>query len=244
MGCSCSGENRPEESVSIANGEAKVVMETAGEVEKVEKIEGEVSEPRASAEGSKVEAHEEATSALPVEAKEEASSALPVEAKEEASSALPVEAKEEASSALSVETKEEAASALPVEAKEEASSALPAEAKKEASSDLPLERDPKYVFTIIFNKSPLGIILTSNNNGICAYVTGVDAEKNEALMDNKLPLNSKLLKLNDSHVELDNIDTILEKIMAKKMPIELTFCHPDGLNDDEAASSPNEDIVK
>lgn len=91
------------------------------------------------------------------------------------------------------------------------------------------DRDPKHVFVINFTKLPLGIIITSQINGTCAYVTTTDEEKNEAVK--KLPLNSKLLQVNDQDVEMEKIKTITRLIIkyAKTLPLRLTFCHPSGL---------------
>jgi len=110
------------------------------------------------------------------------------------------------------------------------------EGKVESSQEqVPIVRDSKHVFSIIFKKKPLGIVLTSAIDGTSAYVTEVDGKKNKAVKNYKLPLNSKLLKLNGKDVELDQIDDITEAIVEsmKSMPLELTFCHPDGVNDNE-----------
>merc|ERR1719192_2274918 len=100
-----------------------------------------------------------------------------------------------------------------------------------------VERDAKHLFTIKFKKKPLGVILTSQPDGKGAYVTKVDKKANKAVKKNKLPLKSKLLKVNDSDVELQYIDDITELIVEslKKLPMTLTFCHPEGLNKDEFA---------
>jgi len=113
------------------------------------------------------------------------------------------------------------------------------------------ERNPKYVFSITFESRPLGIILTSNADGTCAYVTVVDGSKNSAVEDNNLPLNSKLLACNGIDIESDTIRDIEKRIKAgqeglpltlneKKIeagkgspPLRLTFCHPDGLYEGE-----------
>jgi len=105
------------------------------------------------------------------------------------------------------------------------------------------ERDPKYIFDIKLKKQPLGIVLTSSKNGKCAYVTKVYKKKNKAVRKGKLPQNSKLLKVNDANIEMDDINTITELILkeVKQLPLTLTFCHPDGLCDDEIAD-PNPKI--
>jgi len=98
-----------------------------------------------------------------------------------------------------------------------------------------LPRDVKHIFDITFEKTPLGIVLTSSLDGSCAYVTNINEQKNEALNNGKLPKNSKLLRVNDEDVEFEKIYTILNVVTrdVKTLPLKLTFCHPDGLGDDE-----------
>jgi len=112
---------------------------------------------------------------------------------------------------------------------------------------LPIARDSKHVFSIKFKKKPLGIVLTSATDGTSAYVTEVNRKKNKAVKNYNLPLNSKLLKLNGKDVELDQIDDITEVIVESmnNMPLELTFCHPDGLNENEIPDPhPKSDYTK
>jgi len=99
----------------------------------------------------------------------------------------------------------------------------------------PIERDPTYLLTLKFENTPLGMVLTSAPNGQSAYVTEVKEEKNDAYKNDKLPLKSKLLKVNGKDIELDSIDDITHAIIEgiRSLPLELTFCHPDGLNEDE-----------
>jgi len=101
----------------------------------------------------------------------------------------------------------------------------------------PAERDPQHIFTITFKKKPLGISLTSSIKGFCAYVSEVNGKKNKAVKKNKLPLKSKLLKVNGKDVEMDKLDDIVAAMNEglKKLPMELTFCHPDGLVAEETA---------
>jgi len=111
----------------------------------------------------------------------------------------------------------------------------PAELTSE-EEDLKLpERDPKYIFDIKIKKHPLGIVLTSSKEGTCAYVTKVHKKKNKAVRKGKLPKNSKLLKVNSIDIEMDDINKITGLIVkeVKSLPLTLTFCHPDGLRDDE-----------
>jgi len=97
------------------------------------------------------------------------------------------------------------------------------------------ERDPRHIFDIIFKKKPLGIIFTSAENGKCAYVTQLKGKKNKAIRKGKLPVNSKLLKVNGETIELEYMDKITRLIVKEleKLPLTLTFCHPDGLRPDE-----------
>jgi len=105
----------------------------------------------------------------------------------------------------------------------------------------PVERDPQHIFTIKFKKKPLGIALTSSIKGYCAYVSDVNGKKNRAVKKNKLPLKSKLLKVNGKDIEMNKLDDITKEIVEglKKLPMELTFCHPDGLGEEETAD-PNQ----
>jgi len=101
--------------------------------------------------------------------------------------------------------------------------------KSETNSLTTLEGSPNFLFSIKFDKKPLGIILTSNNEGTCAYVTEIIESKNKDLENNKLPLKSKLLKLNDVYLEYDKFDDIIDAVIDASFPKVLTFCHPDGL---------------
>lgn len=107
-------------------------------------------------------------------------------------------------------------------------------------------RDSKYIFSITFKKKPLGISLTSATDGTSGYVTAVNGKKNKGVQKNTLPLNSKLLKVNGNYVEWDSIDDIMCKIIkAENFPIELTFCHPEGLEKHEFPEpNPTEDYTK
>jgi len=95
------------------------------------------------------------------------------------------------------------------------------------------KRHPKYIFQITFNSERLGITISSGTYCHSAYVTKVDGSRNKAVQE--MPLNSKLLKCNGVDVESDNIDDIEKAIMAgkKNLPLTLTFCHPDGLFENE-----------
>jgi len=95
------------------------------------------------------------------------------------------------------------------------------------------KRHPKYIFSITFTNKRLGITISSSTYCHSAYVTKVDGSRNKAVQE--MPLNSKLLKCNGVDVESDNIDDIEKAIKAgkKNLPLTLTFCHPDGLLEDE-----------
>jgi len=99
----------------------------------------------------------------------------------------------------------------------------------------PGKRNPDHIFTITLKTRPFGVILTSNVDGICAYVTSTNPESNSAV--ETLPLKSKLLKVNDTEVELDDFASITSLIIekSKELPLVLTFCHPDGLAAGEEA---------
>jgi len=109
------------------------------------------------------------------------------------------------------------------------------------------ERDPKHVFTVTLKKRPLGIVLTSEPDGSAAYVTATNGKKSKPVKGKKLPLNSKLLKVNGVHVENEQITSITDIIRqgAKNLPLDLTFCHPDGLDEEEHADpNPKDDFTK
>lgn len=89
-----------------------------------------------------------------------------------------------------------------------------------------------HLFSIKFNKTPLGIVLTPDENGECAFITETDGKLNEAVKDDKLPLFSKLIKCNGVDVEMKKIEDIKKMIQeegSKNLPLELTFYHRDGL---------------
>merc|ERR1711920_740577 len=108
--------------------------------------------------------------------------------------------------------------------------------KSEAGSTSikPHERDSKDIFEITFTKIPLGVIFTSSINGTCTYVTGTNG-KNDEVTEKDIPKDSKLLKINDVDVEWLTLDktTVLLREFMKDLPITMTFCHPDGLDEDE-----------
>jgi len=99
----------------------------------------------------------------------------------------------------------------------------------------PRVRDPKHVFDITFTKSPLGVKFTSSRSGRCVYVTETDGKVNQAVNDSKLPKDSKLLKINNIDVESQAINDTVSLIRKeiKILPMTMTFCHPDGLDEDE-----------
>jgi len=103
----------------------------------------------------------------------------------------------------------------------------------------PGKRLPKHIFSITFTDIPLGFMLSSNFQRSSAYVIKVDGTKNEAVQDNKLPLNSKLLRCNGVDIESANIDDIEKTLVLgiENLPLILTFCHPDGLHEDEHPDS-------
>jgi len=111
-----------------------------------------------------------------------------------------------------------------------------AESPEEEAAQKPLYREPKHIFSMTFKKKPLGLELTSDVAGRCAYVTELDRKVSKDIRKN-LPLNSKLLMVNGVDVELEHIDYITEMIVknSKILPMKLTFCRPSGLIDDEVA---------
>jgi len=129
---------------------------------------------------------------------------------------------------------------------EEESFEKPEEVKEEAPSPpKSVQRDPGYIFTIQFKMAPLGFALTSARDGSCGYITEVYGEKNEAVKNNKLPLGSKLLKVNQTDVEWKSIDDITESIIEgiENLPVIMTFCNPDGLNNEEIPDPTPKDIL-
>jgi len=104
---------------------------------------------------------------------------------------------------------------------------------KESDSCIFGNRHKKHIFPITFTSKRLGITISSGTSCHSAYVTKVDGSRNIA--GEEMPLNSKLLKCNGVDVEFDNIDDIEKAILAgkKNLPLTLTFCHPDGLLEEE-----------
>lgn len=90
------------------------------------------------------------------------------------------------------------------------------------------ERDPKCLFMITLTTRPCGFVLTSGDDGTGVYVTESDYAA--------LPRNSKLLKSSERKVELFNLNDIQDIINNAELPLTLTFCHPEGLYDDEKAN--------
>jgi len=108
-------------------------------------------------------------------------------------------------------------------------------------SPYPSERNPKYLIHLTFWKKPLGVVLTSDIEGNCAYVTEVDEEVNNEARS-ELPVSSKLVRVNGKNVESVTMDDIKEMIFEslETFPLSLTFCHPDGLGIDERAGEPSD----
>jgi len=107
------------------------------------------------------------------------------------------------------------------------------------------ERDKKYLFDVKFKKRPLGIVLTSARNGRCAYVTQTSPKKQKKAK--KIPIKSKLLKVNDADIENEKIDAITQRILRdmRNPPLVLSFCKPEGLGEDEFPDpNPREDFTK
>jgi len=96
-------------------------------------------------------------------------------------------------------------------------------------------RDPKHVFDITFTTAPLGVKFTSSRSGKCIYVTDTDGEVNKAVKDDKLPKDAKLLRVNNIDVESQTINETVKLIrkLINSQPVTMSFCHPDGLDEDE-----------
>lgn len=96
------------------------------------------------------------------------------------------------------------------------------------------KREPNHIFDITFRERPLGIILTSAESGLGAYLTKINETKSKTFIE-QLPKNSKLLRVNDIEIEEKDIEMITDLVVreAKKLPLKLTFCHPDGLDESE-----------
>jgi len=100
-------------------------------------------------------------------------------------------------------------------------------------------REEKHIFKIAFTQPKLGIVLCSDINSNCAYVTIVDEEKNPMFKDVELPKYSKVLRVNGVDVEMSKFRRIVNCIKEGKehLPVTITFCHPDGLGEDEVPES-------
>jgi hypothetical protein len=104
----------------------------------------------------------------------------------------------------------------------------------EESSTKERKRDERYIFDITFNTRPLGIVVKSSSNGTCAYVTDRNVEENRAVEN--LPIKSKVLRVNGVDVEMLHINEITAIVSNEsKMPLKISFCHPDGLSKSEAS---------
>jgi len=103
------------------------------------------------------------------------------------------------------------------------------ELDKEKETSITRERDPKHFFMIIVRTRPFGFVLAPAIGGSEAYVT------EKAVRWANLPVNSKLLKVNDQDVEKYLIDDIQDLINNAVLPLNLTFCEPEGLYMDEFA---------
>jgi len=117
------------------------------------------------------------------------------------------------------------------------------EMKDVAITLTPIERDPKHIFSIVFKTQPLGLTFTSCEDGSSAYVTKVNEKNNNMAGEgSKLSLNSKLLTVKGTDVERLEFQDIINLIMVglRTMPLELTFCHPDGLNQNEIPDQQSE----
>lgn len=109
------------------------------------------------------------------------------------------------------------------------------EVESQASDPKAPEREEKHILDVIFKQPQLGIVVNSGSDGICAYVTDADKEKNPMLKEVDLPKNSKLLRVNGKDVEFWTLQKMVDLIMKEKEnpPLEITFCHPDGLGENE-----------
>jgi len=103
------------------------------------------------------------------------------------------------------------------------------EQDNEKESSTTRKRDPKHLFMIILRALPTGFVLTPAIGGSGAYVT------KKAVRWENIPLNSKLLKVNDRDVEKFLIDDIQDIIDNSALPFNLTFCEPEGLDKEEFA---------
>jgi len=97
------------------------------------------------------------------------------------------------------------------------------------------EREEKYIFDITFKQPHLGIVVNSGVDGYSAYVTDADTERNPMLKDVDLPKHSKVLKVNGDDVEMWTLQKMVDSIIKIKEnpPLTITFCHPDGLGENE-----------
>lgn len=110
----------------------------------------------------------------------------------------------------------------------------------------PPTRKDEHLLSLTFKKRRLGIVFTSDIKGRGAYVTRLDPSKNKYLKKCKLPLNAKLLKVDDKTVEMQSIDDITKIIIeaTNKLPFTLVFCKPDGLLREERPDpNPERDLT-
>jgi len=105
---------------------------------------------------------------------------------------------------------------------------LSASGDEQTESCIEYNRNPMDVFNITLKRRPLGFTLSSGTGKTAAYVIKTDAKWRSSL-----PVNSKVLKINERHVEMFQFNSITDKIVKADLPLTLTFCHPEGLRGDE-----------
>jgi len=96
-------------------------------------------------------------------------------------------------------------------------------------------REEEHIFNIAFTQPQLGIVLNSDIDSNCAYITDVDEEVNPMLKNVDMEMNSKVLRVNEVDVEMLTFSKILACIVAGKenIPLTITFCRPGGLGEGE-----------
>jgi len=111
---------------------------------------------------------------------------------------------------------------------------VPNEESKSPTTKVPV-REEKHIFTLTFRQPELGLVVNSDDDSNCAYVTVVDEDKNPMLKDVELPKHSKVLQVNGVDVEILTFPKIVDSIKEgkKHLPLTITFCHPDGLGENE-----------
>merc|ERR1719233_2617886 len=98
-----------------------------------------------------------------------------------------------------------------------------------------------FIYQVKFNSRPLDITVTSSYNGVGGYITQVSPSTSA---DADIKLNSKLMSVGGIDVENLDIDIIIGRLAAAKVPLVLKLISPEGLMDEEYPDSGPDEVVE